>query len=295
MRMLDPTVLPAGADYTRDDVAHLFVRRFKKDVKDQMRQDFPERQVFRLERPAGAAENAAFNFLGALKLASDVGQPRDGTMLFRTTLEKALSGSRPFTLATVVRIEDVLGAPLRQKPIAPPAPAPAEIGLAPEAMGSYSRPAVQRLEGDYLTLRPSFGEKGAVYAYRTEIRWDDASSSLAFRESARLDSAFTQKGAVSLPNQSGYIYMITSEQGQFRLAILARPTITGELYGLLTTLQAGVGAQLIPASTSIAYVPLARVPHPKFGKINSREACYASYRAHIDRINQESFARFFPE
>lgn len=216
----------------------------------------------------------------------------DDARISISTLEKALSGRRPFTLATTIRLEEALGAPLRQ---ARSAGLPGAVGLAPEALGSYSRPAVQRLEGDYLTLRPSFGEPGAIYAYRTEIRWDDASSSLAFRESARLDSAFTQKGAVSLPNQSGYIYMITSEQGQFRLAILARPTITGELYGLLTTLQAGVGAQLIPASTSIAYVPLARAPNPKFGKINSREACYASYRAHIDRINQESFARFFPE
>ncbi|MBU1357666.1 MAG: DEAD/DEAH box helicase [Gammaproteobacteria bacterium] len=101
MRMLDPTVLPAGADYTRDDVAHLFVRRFKKDVKDQMRQDFPEREVFRLERPASAAENAAFNCLGELKLASDAGQPRDGAMLFRTTLEKALFSSPAACLQTL--------------------------------------------------------------------------------------------------------------------------------------------------------------------------------------------------
>jgi hypothetical protein len=93
MRMLDPTVLPAGADYTRDDVAHLFVRRFKKDVKDQMRQDFPEREVHRLQGPASAAENAVFNCLGDLKLASDAGQQREGAMLFRTTLEKALFSS----------------------------------------------------------------------------------------------------------------------------------------------------------------------------------------------------------
>ena len=101
MRMLDPTVLPAGADYTRDDVAHLFVRRFKKDVKDQMRQDFPEREVFRLERPASAAENTAFNCLGELKLASDAGQQRDGAMLFRTTLEKALFSSPAACLQTL--------------------------------------------------------------------------------------------------------------------------------------------------------------------------------------------------
>lgn len=101
MHMLDPTVLPAGADYTRDDVAHLFVRRFKKDVKDQMRQDFPEREVFRLERPASPAENAAFNCLGDLKLASDAGQHRDGAMLFRTTLEKALFSSPAACLQTL--------------------------------------------------------------------------------------------------------------------------------------------------------------------------------------------------
>ena len=101
MRMLDPTVLPAGADYTRDDVAHLFVRRFKKDVKDQMRQDFPEREVYRLECPASSAENAAFNCLGELKLASDAGQQRDGAMLFRTTLEKSLFSSPAACLQTL--------------------------------------------------------------------------------------------------------------------------------------------------------------------------------------------------
>lgn len=101
MRMLDPTVLPAGADYTRDDVAHLFVRRFKKDVKDQMRQDFPEREVHRLQSPASAAENAVFNCLGDLKLASDAGQQREGAMLFRTTLEKALFSSPAACLQTL--------------------------------------------------------------------------------------------------------------------------------------------------------------------------------------------------
>lgn len=95
MRMLDPTVLPESerAEYTRDDVAHLFVRRFKKDVREQMRQDFPEREVFRLANDASGAENVAFDALAALTLASDAGPQRDGAMLFRTTLEKALFSS----------------------------------------------------------------------------------------------------------------------------------------------------------------------------------------------------------
>src|SRR6476646_7320759 len=71
-----------------------------------------------------------------------------------STLEKALAGRRPFTLATVVRLEDVLGTSLR----APAAARDAPRLFAPESMGAYARPAVQWLEGSYLTLRPSFSE-----------------------------------------------------------------------------------------------------------------------------------------
>ncbi|MDR2111851.1 MAG: DEAD/DEAH box helicase [Candidatus Accumulibacter sp.] len=100
VRMLDPTVLPPGADYTRDDVAHLFIRRFKSDVREQMKQDFPERQVFKLAAQASAAENLAFDALAELALESD-GTARDGAMLFRTVLEKALFSSPAACLQTL--------------------------------------------------------------------------------------------------------------------------------------------------------------------------------------------------
>ena len=48
MRMLDPTILPVGGDYTRQDVEALFIRRFKGDVREQMKQHFPERQIYKL-------------------------------------------------------------------------------------------------------------------------------------------------------------------------------------------------------------------------------------------------------
>src|ERR1700704_704083 len=86
-----------------------------------------------------------------------------------STLEKALSGRRPFTLATTIRLEQALGVSLRKAnaDIAH-VPAPA-ITLAPGELGFYSRPAVSFIEATYLTLRPSFGEPAAVYAYSTEI------------------------------------------------------------------------------------------------------------------------------
>ncbi len=93
MRMLDPTVLPNNADYTKQDVEHLFVRRFKKDVKDEIRQNFPERKVFRFKASISPAEEKAFARLGELTLTIDEGERTGAQMLFRTTLEKALLSS----------------------------------------------------------------------------------------------------------------------------------------------------------------------------------------------------------
>jgi len=209
-----------------------------------------------------------------------------------STLEKALSGRRPFTLATTVRLEEALGVPLRRSKPEPAGTAVSPSGLAPGDLGFYSRPGVSWLEGNYLTLRPSFGGSSAIYAYRTEIVWDDALSSLIFRESERQDAIFSQQGRVSVPNQSGHIYFITNRQGQYRLIIVARPTIQGEMYGIITTLQAGRGAQLMPVSAPIAFVPLAGLADPQFGRIGEGHACYQEYRRHLKRTVEEPFALF---
>lgn len=208
-----------------------------------------------------------------------------------STLEKALSGRRPFTLATTVRLEEALGVPLRPSRAEPARPGGA---FAPEQLGHYARPAVSWLEGDYLTLRPSFDQPGAVYAYRTAISWDEDASALAFSENSRLDAAFTQSGQVSLSNQSGHIYLVTVQSGQYRLIVLGRPTITREMYGLITTLQAGVGSQLVPASAPIALLPLKGRPEPVLGMIPVDHALHPGYRAHLDRTTAQSYARFFP-
>ena len=177
-----------------------------------------------------------------------------------STLEKVLGGRRPFTLATTVRLEQALGVSLRKAAGCPPAAAPANGDIAPDGLGAYSRRAVAWLEGIYVTLRPSFGDKDAIYAYRTEIAWDAAASSLVFREGERLDAAYTQFGEVAVPNQSGHIYLVTNRHGQHRLITVSRPTITGEMYGIITTLLAGRGSLLTPIAAPIAFLPIKNIP-----------------------------------
>jgi transcriptional regulator with XRE-family HTH domain len=203
-----------------------------------------------------------------------------------STLEKALAGSRPFTLATVVRLEDALGTSLRG------VPAPAAHVYAPESMGAYARPGVQWLEGSYLTLRPSFSEPGAIFAYLTEISWHDANGHLVFSEAGRLDSQYEQKGFVSFPNLSGAIYLVTMSDGQYRLALLNRPAGGGAVRGILVTLAAGQGAQLIPAAVPITLVPMAGREEPRLGVIRSGDPAFEEYRGCVDQVTQSGFALF---
>ncbi len=107
MDMLDPTAIPPGADYSRSQVEHLFIRRFKNDVRDQMKKAFPERRVYQLYTEASAVENKAFSVLAELKKqerrlgASSEGQVGDGAILFSTLLEKALFSSPEACLKTL--------------------------------------------------------------------------------------------------------------------------------------------------------------------------------------------------
>src|SRR6195952_131658 len=207
-----------------------------------------------------------------------------------STLEKVLGGRRPFTLATTVRLEQALGVSLRKGQDAPQA----NGDIAADGLGAYSWRSVAWLEGDYVTMRPSFGDKDAIYGYRTEIFWDPVAPCLAFRESERQDAAYTQFGEVAVPNQSGHIYLVTNRHGQHRLITVSRPTISGEMYGIITTLLAGRGSLLTPIAAPIAFLPIKMVPAPTFGRVSPDDANYAVYRQHLRRTTDEPFAVFLP-
>jgi transcriptional regulator with XRE-family HTH domain len=209
-----------------------------------------------------------------------------------STLEKVLGGRRPFTLATTVRLEQALGVSLRKALDAPVTVALPHGDVAPDSLGAYSRRAVTWLEGVYVTVRPSFGDKEAIYAYRTEIAWEAAASSLVFREGERTDAAYTQFGEVAVPNQSGFIYLVTNRHGQHRLITVSRPTILGEMYGIITTLLAGRGSLLTPIAAPIAFVPVRNIPGPTVGRISSDNVNYTVYREHLRRTVDEPFAMF---
>ena len=150
----------------------------------------------------------------------------------------------------------------------------------------HSRPLSEEM------ARIGLPQADAIFAYRTEIAWDAGSAQLVFREAERLDAPFAQTGTVSVSNQSGHIYLVTEFQGQYRLAMLGRPTIQGEMFGILTTLVSGRGAHLTPAATPLALLPERTAPAAHYGRILPGMACEQDYRRFLDRVRDDGFAVF---
>ena len=93
MNMLDPTAIADPQNYTPEDVKGLCIRRFKKDVKDQVSGSFLERKITLERCHASAKEEYAFDIFAGMQLDMDLGKTKGTGQLFKTSLEKSLFSS----------------------------------------------------------------------------------------------------------------------------------------------------------------------------------------------------------
>jgi hypothetical protein len=104
MNMLDPTAVADPSNYTKDEIKGLFVRRFKKDIEDEVGQHFRKRQT-EVEPYVQATEpeEKMLARIRGLKFHTlnrkTIGADKD--ILFSTTLFKAFLSSPHACLETV--------------------------------------------------------------------------------------------------------------------------------------------------------------------------------------------------
>jgi len=99
MNMLDPTAIADPDHYGPEDIKGLFIRRFKKDILDQVQEAFRERQIAIARATATEREEEAFSRLAAIQFRR-LDRSR-GKQLFATTLEKALFSSPAACISTI--------------------------------------------------------------------------------------------------------------------------------------------------------------------------------------------------
>ncbi len=93
MNMLDPTAIADEQNYTRDDIEGLLIRRFKKDIQDQVSGAFKERRITIERCMASSREETAYDIFADMKLEMDETKARGKGILFKTSLEKSLFSS----------------------------------------------------------------------------------------------------------------------------------------------------------------------------------------------------------
>lgn len=101
MNMLDPTAIANPEEYTKDEIKGLCIRRFKKDVKDQMGGNYLERTVNLVSCEASPKEEAVFDIFAQMQLDMDTSKPKGTGQLFKTSLEKSLFSSPKACLKSV--------------------------------------------------------------------------------------------------------------------------------------------------------------------------------------------------
>ena len=112
VNMLDATAISDPERYSKEDFRRkgLVIRRFKKDIRDQVRSAFRDREIVRRRFHASPAEEAAYEALLRVRVAGAA--PRLGALfgatttpvrrdLFLVTLEKALFSSPAACRATI--------------------------------------------------------------------------------------------------------------------------------------------------------------------------------------------------
>ena len=104
MNMLDPTAISDPEHYVKDDFANkgLVIRRFKKDIKDQVSTEFKERSVHAMRHAATAAEEAAYRLLLDIPftMSGQYNQQKQAHLV-RIGLQKALFSSPAACLVSV--------------------------------------------------------------------------------------------------------------------------------------------------------------------------------------------------
>ncbi len=106
MGLLDPTAISDPDHYTPADFRNkgLVIRRFKKDIKDQVTSDFQERETLCLRQAASAQEEAAYRALLAIPFTQG-GQRKAGRQaeLQRVGMQKGLFSSPAAALESTLK------------------------------------------------------------------------------------------------------------------------------------------------------------------------------------------------
>jgi Helicase conserved C-terminal domain len=173
MNMLNPTAIANPKEYGPEDIEGLFLRRFKKDVQEQVGKAFLERKTNRWPTAASQAEEHAYDLVSRATFASFDKAKKTGQLLFRTVLEKSLFSSPAACRKTIEqrlkKIEGTATPEAEQDRDTLRTLADAVDAITPDQFTKYQKLLVLLRKGGDLDWQPEqFGDRLVIFTERVE-------------------------------------------------------------------------------------------------------------------------------
>lgn len=163
---------------------------------------------------------------------------------------------------------------------------------APEELGGYTAKTARQYIGEYLCIRPLFGNPKFLNVYLMDFLWNEKEHYLTFQEKSRFDKRHEQKGRVYIPNGQPYMSLLTADEGEVRHIILSRSR-EGVMRGLIQTLFNRGGEIYTPVCGPIV---LQRtngevIGDADLGQVDPKKPKYKRYRELLTEVLENDFAR----
>lgn len=206
--------------------------------------------------------------------------------LSESTVNKLFQGV--FTDRTLTKVDAILGTSFSSRDDK----AQESDHKAQRDLGAYTFEAASYLQGEYLCVRPSFGNPANLSAYIIQIAWDRAKTCLVFEERSRADSKYVQSGVVYIPWGTPFFNLVTVDVGNVRTILLSLPDDDGVARGIMTTVQNPKGMVYIPTAVPVFLRRLQGDKKPELGVISPAAASYVEHSRILAGILADDFARF---
>jgi hypothetical protein len=200
--------------------------------------------------------------------------------LGKSTIDKLAIGI--FSERTILQLEARLNLDLRQ----------GAARAAPPQYGSYTREEASYFLGEYVFVRPSFGDDKAIHAFHMEIVWAGDENVLRLQERSRKDEIAPQVGRIHIPRGSAHIFVASNENGWLQTIILSQLNVLKRMKGIMLTVGHAFANVYSPVAVPVVMTKHGKVEARMVGCIAHDSPLYASYRAELETVEAECYARW---
>jgi hypothetical protein len=196
----------------------------------------------------------------------------------KATIDKLVIGI--FSEKTLARLERALGRSFQRTG--------SPLARAADNLGGYLHADYKHLEGRYVLVRPAFDNAQFICLFPMSIRWDDSAPGLCL---AGKSDNVEKSGSISIPKNSQYLFVSSSELGWQSVLILSLVNDDETLRGGMFTLGNIGGGNYVPIFAPVVLQPHQHAHNERPAVLTPSDPQYAGLASRLAAVWKERFVR----